>query len=129
MTPVATLVRQHLGAAEDFEMGNFRVFELQGRPVGVVRTEQGFFAVRNRCPHQGADICSGLVTGTMEASAPGEFSYSEEKLVVVCPWHRWEFELGTGESYGRVTRKRLVTYEVEVEDGEVYVLMKGRREQ
>jgi nitrite reductase/ring-hydroxylating ferredoxin subunit len=65
----------------------------------------------------------------MEASAPGEFSYSDEKLVVVCPWHRWEFELGTGESYGRVTRKRLVTYEVEVENGEVYVLMKGRREQ
>ena len=128
MTPVATLVRQHLGAVDDFAPGRFRVFELQGRPVGVVRTEQGFFAVRNRCPHQGADICAGLVTGTMEPSAPGEFSYSEEKLVVVCPWHRWEFELTTGESYGQVTRKRLVTYEVEVEDGEVYVMMKGRKE-
>lgn len=128
MTPVATLVRQHLGAVADFEPGCFRVFELQGRPIGVVRTEQGFFAVRNRCPHQGADICAGLVTGTMEPSAPGEFSYSEDRLVVVCPWHRWEFELATGESYGQVTRKRLVTYEVEVEDGEVYVLMKGRRE-
>jgi nitrite reductase/ring-hydroxylating ferredoxin subunit len=121
-------MRQHLGAVDDFEPGRFRVFELQGRPVGVVRTEQGFFAVRNRCPHQGADICAGLVTGTMEPSAPGEFSYSEEKLVVVCPWHRWEFELTTGESYGQVTRKRLVTYEVEVEDGEVYVMMKGRKE-
>jgi 3-phenylpropionate/trans-cinnamate dioxygenase ferredoxin subunit len=129
VTPVATLVRQQVGAVEDFEPGRFRVFELQGRPVGVVRTEQGFFAVRNRCPHQGADICAGLVTGTMEPSAPGEFSYSEERLVVVCPWHRWEFELASGESYGQVTRKRLVTYEVEVEDGEVYVLMKGRREQ
>jgi nitrite reductase/ring-hydroxylating ferredoxin subunit len=128
VTPVATLVRQHLGAVDDFEPGRFRVFELQGRPVGVVRTEQGFFAVRNRCPHQGADICAGLVTGTMEPSAPGEFSYSDEKLVVVCPWHRWEFELTTGESYGQVTRKRLVTYEVEVEDGEVYVMMKGRKE-
>jgi nitrite reductase (NADH) small subunit len=128
VTPVATLVRQHLGRVEDFEPGRFRVFELQGRPVGVVRTEQGFFAVRNRCPHQGADICAGLVTGTMEPSAPGEFSYSEEALVVVCPWHRWEFELATGESYGQVTRKRLVTYEVEVDDGEVYVMMKGRKE-
>jgi nitrite reductase/ring-hydroxylating ferredoxin subunit len=128
VTPVATLVRQHLGAVDDFEPGRFRVFELQGRPVGVVRTEQGFFAVRNRCPHQGADICAGLVTGTLEPSAPGEFSYSDEKLVVVCPWHRWEFELTTGESYGQVTRKRLVTYEVEVEDGEVYVMMKGRKE-
>ena len=128
MTPVATLVRQHVGTVDDFEPDRFRVFELQGRPVGVVRTEQGFYAVRNRCPHQGANICAGLVTGTMEPSAPGEFSFSDERLVVVCPWHRWEFELATGESYGRVTGKRLVTYEVEVEDGDVYVLMKGRRE-
>ena len=128
MTAVATLARQHVGAVEDFELGRFRVFELQGRPVGVVRTEQGFFAVRNRCPHQGAGICAGIVAGTMEPSAPGEFSFSEEALVVVCPWHRWEFELATGESYGRVTRKRLVTYEVQVEAGEVYVMMKSRRE-
>jgi nitrite reductase (NADH) small subunit len=119
MTAVSTLARQRVGAVDDFEPGRFHVFELQGRPVGVVRTEQGFFAVRNRCPHQGAGICAGIVTGTMEPSAPGEFSFSDEALVVVCPWHRWEFELATGESYGRVTRKRLVTYEVEVEAGEV----------
>jgi nitrite reductase (NADH) small subunit len=93
-----------------------------------VRTSQGFFAVRNRCPHQAAPICSGLVSGTMEPSAPGELSYSEETLVVTCPWHRWEFELDSGESYGRVSGKRLVTYPVEVDDdGEVYVVMRGRR--
>jgi nitrite reductase (NADH) small subunit len=127
VTQLATRVRRHVGAVEDFELGRFRVFTLDGRPVGVVRTEQGFFAVRNRCPHQGAEVCAGRVTGTMQPSAPGEFVYSDENLVVMCPWHRWEFLLETGESYCRVTTKRLVTYEVEVEDDEVYVLMKGRQ--
>jgi nitrite reductase (NADH) small subunit len=121
------LTRRPVGAVEDFPLGEFKVFEIGGRPVGVIRTSQGFFAVRNRCPHQGADICAGRVAGTMVASRPFEYEYSEQPLVLTCPWHRWEFVLDTGESYGRVTGKRLVTYEVEVEDGHVYVMMKGGR--
>jgi nitrite reductase (NADH) small subunit len=127
MTQLATRARHHVGAVDEFELDRFRVFSLAGRPIGMVRTIQGFFAVRNRCPHQGADICAGRVTGTMEPSAPGQFSFSEDTLVVTCPWHRWEFALDTGESYCRVTSKRLVTYPVEVADGEVYVMLKGRR--
>jgi nitrite reductase/ring-hydroxylating ferredoxin subunit len=81
--------------------------------------------VRNRCPHQGADICAGKVSGTMVASQPFEYEYSEETLVVACPWHRWEFELATGAGFGRITNKRLVTYPVEVRDGHVYVALRG----
>jgi 3-phenylpropionate/trans-cinnamate dioxygenase ferredoxin subunit len=117
----------HVGAVDDFELGRFRVFELAGRPVGVVRTEDGFYAVRNRCPHQGADICGGWVTGTHVPSPPGSYTYSEERMVVQCPWHRWEFDLATGESVEHVAAKRLVTYAVSVQDGEVYVQMKGGR--
>jgi nitrite reductase/ring-hydroxylating ferredoxin subunit len=117
--------RHHVGAVEEFPIGRFRVFEIAGRPVGVVRTGQGFFAVRNRCPHQAADICSGTVSGTMVASRPFEYEYSEETLVVACPWHRWEFELATGASFGRITKKRLVTYLVEVDDDQVYVTLRG----
>jgi nitrite reductase/ring-hydroxylating ferredoxin subunit len=127
VTQLATLTRHRVGAVDEFELDRFKVFSIDGRPVGVIRTTRGFFAVRNRCPHQGAEICAGRVTGTMEPSAPGEFSFSDETLVVTCPWHRWEFVLGTGESYCRVTTKRLVTYQVEVEDDEVYVMLKARR--
>jgi nitrite reductase/ring-hydroxylating ferredoxin subunit len=117
-----------VGAVDDFQVDTFRVFELAGRPVGVVRTSRGFFAVRNRCPHQGADICAGKVAGTMVVSdRPYEYHYSDENMVVACPWHRWEFELATGYAYGRVTNKRLVTYEVEIDEDQVYVVMGRRR--
>ena len=128
MTPRA-LVRHRVGAVEDFELDRFRILDLEGRPVGVVRTEQGFFAVRNRCPHQGADICLGTVRGSMVPSAvPHEYEFRSDTLVVACPWHRWEFELATGRSYGGVTTKRLVTYATDVEDGEVYVTLRGGSE-
>jgi nitrite reductase/ring-hydroxylating ferredoxin subunit len=127
MAASRTLVRHHVGSVGDFAAGRFKVFDLGGRPVGVVRTAQGFFAVRNRCPHQGANICEGTVGGTMVASSPHEYEYREDVLVVACPWHRWEFELNTGDSFGKVTNKKLVTYAVEVEDGEVYVMMRGGR--
>jgi nitrite reductase (NADH) small subunit len=125
MTATATAGRHCVGSVEEFEQGRFRVFEIAGRPVGVVRTGEGFFAVRNRCPHQGAEICGGRVAGTMVASAPGEFSYSDAEPILACPWHRWEFRLADGASVGPVTSKRLVTYEVEVEQGEVYVKLRG----
>jgi nitrite reductase/ring-hydroxylating ferredoxin subunit len=127
VTAVQAGVRHHVGPVDDFELRTFRLFTLAGRPVGVVRTEHGFFAVRNRCPHQGADICAGRVSGTMLPSDPQEYRYSEDTLVVVCPWHRWEFELDSGHSVGQVTRKRLVTYPVEVVDGEVHVILKAAR--
>lgn len=124
MSATRAPARHRVGELEDFPLDAFRVFEIAGRPVGVVRTRQGLFAVRNRCPHQGAAICAGRVSGTMVASAPFDYEYSEQTPVIACPWHRWEFELDSGRSYGRVTNKRLVTYPVEVEDDQVYVVMR-----
>jgi nitrite reductase/ring-hydroxylating ferredoxin subunit len=126
MTAVVKAPARHrVGAIGEFALNAFRILEINGRPVGVVRTEQGFYAVRNRCPHQGADICAGRVAGTMLPSDPQEYRYSEDQLVVVCPWHRWEFALDSGRSVGDVTRKRLVTYPVEVVGDDVFVLMKS----
>lgn len=119
-------VAHSVGAEDEFELDRFRLFELDGRPVGVVRTASGFFAVRNRCPHQGAAICAGLVSGTMAASGPREYVYRDERRVLACPWHRWEFDMETGASVGAITKKRLVTYPVRVEDGRVIVSMPGR---
>lgn len=125
MTLTTGAVRHRVGAVHEFEENVFRVFEIEGRSVGVVRTNRGFFAVLNVCPHQHAPICQGRLGGTMRPSAPGEYVYCEDEPVLSCPWHRWEFELATGESYGKVTRKRLLTFDVEVAGAEVFVL--GRR--
>jgi nitrite reductase (NADH) small subunit len=117
----------HVGAETDFEENTFRIYEVEGRSVGVVKTKAGFFAVNNTCPHQGAAICEGRVGGTMTASRPHQYAYSDDVLVASCPWHRWEFELATGRSYGNVTTRKLLTFEVLVQDGQVYVAGRKRR--
>jgi nitrite reductase/ring-hydroxylating ferredoxin subunit len=126
VSAVRAPVRHAVGHVDDFTLDEFRVFDLGGRPVGVVRTPDGFRAVRNRCPHQGADICAGRVTGTWRSHGPQHYEYDGTARIVICPWHRWEFDLQDGTSVARVTNKRLVTYAVEVDGADVYVLMKGR---
>lgn len=121
-----TVGRYRVGAVSEFELDRFRVLELDGRPVGVVRTDRGFFAVHNRCPHQGAEVCAGLLThGTLQASRPHEYVVAREASIVVCPWHRWEFDLATGRTIGGISGKRLAVYPVEVVDETVYVRLPG----
>ena len=119
--------RVHAGAVEEFALDEFRVVEIPGGSIGVVRTATGFYAVRNRCPHMGADMCGNPVTRTTLPAGPFEYRLDEDSCVVRCPWHRWEFRIDDGRAIGGITRKRLVTYDVVVEDGQVYVLRGGGR--
>jgi nitrite reductase (NADH) small subunit len=72
--------------------------------VTVGRTEIGLFnvggemrAYRNACPHAGAPVCLGRVSGTSMPSGVYEYIYGLEGRILRCPWHGWEFDLVTGE--------------------------------
>jgi nitrite reductase (NADH) small subunit len=120
-------VRIHAGAVDDFALDEFRIVEVDTGSIGVVRTAEGFFAVRNKCPHMGAEICASRATRTMLPSRPFEYAVDDAHTVVRCPWHRWEFHMDTGESVGQVTGKRLVTYDVIIEGQEVYVQRRAKQ--
>jgi 3-phenylpropionate/trans-cinnamate dioxygenase ferredoxin subunit len=118
--------RVYAGRVADFILDRFRIVEIPGGSIGVVRTKDGFFAVRNRCPHMGADVCDRTIASTvLPGEKPFEYRLGHESSVVRCPWHRWEFLVQTGESIGRTTKKKLVTYPVEVDGDDVYVLRRG----
>ena len=117
-----------LGPLERFPLDRITLVEIDGREVGIVRTPDGVFAIGNRCPHQGAPLCSGRVTGTMLASEPNRYVYGEEALVVRCPWHGFEFDLRTGRSFEGVIRGRIPVYPVEVRDGVVHCSLTTREE-
>lgn len=115
-------LRHYLGEVDDFEPGVFRIFDVGGSEIGVVRTEVGWSAVANACPHQNAPICLGALGGTNLPSRPGDYLYGLDGVVLRCPWHSWEFEVTDGSAVGGITTKRLTTYPVEVDGGSVYVL-------
>ena len=107
-------------AADELPPGGRRIVDADGRSIGVFNIDGELFAVRNTCPHQGAQLCLGTVSGTMLPSDPYEYLYGRESRVLRCPWHGWEFDLETGEKLFDVTeRARVKTYPVSVEGGRV----------
>jgi NAD(P)H-dependent nitrite reductase small subunit len=50
------------------------------REVALFHVDGTFYALQNRCPHQGAPLCEGRITGQ----------------TVTCPWHAWTFRLEDG---------------------------------
>lgn len=73
--------------------------EVGGRSIGVFRVGERFFGIRNRCPHQGGPLCLGHLLGDAVADAPGDARLSEDPLRIACPWHGWEYDLATGQSF------------------------------
>jgi len=119
-------VKERLGSVEDFADGKITIREVEGRSVGIFREGDAFSAMLNVCPHRAAPVCQGLLGGTMLPSKPGEYVYGLEGQVLRCPWLGWEFDVRSGESIGPVDKRNLTMYEIAVEDGDVFVDVKGR---
>jgi len=112
-------VDQWVASLEDLRREGCRVVEVDGRPVAVLSVGDDLFAVSNRCPHMGAPMCAGSVGGTLVASAPQEFVYGRHERVLRCPWHGWEFDLGSGRSLFEPRRVGLRVFPVTCVDGQV----------
>lgn len=71
------------------------------------RTQQGFFAVADACPHLGASLSKGVCNNFME---------------VVCPWHSYRFDLKTGaENTGNQANMYVKTFPTKVEKTGIYI--------
>jgi nitrite reductase/ring-hydroxylating ferredoxin subunit len=116
-----------VGAVEDFAPGRCRIVQAGAFEIGVVRWTDGrFFALRNRCPHQGGPICAGRVGAKLVADAGGEIALAQDAPVITCAWHHWEFDLATGRSVWNERIPRLQTFPTTVsEDGRVLVEIRG----
>jgi len=107
--------------ATELPPGSKRAVEVDRRSICVLNSDGRYYAVRNRCPHQGAPLCAGAVSGTMLPSAPHQLVYGLEGKVLRCAWHAWEFDLESGRSLFDPEGKRVRVYPAGVEDGMVWV--------
>lgn len=104
-----------IAPARDIPPGTRRIVQIQNRSVGIYNVNGDYYALRNLCPHQGAPLCLGSVTGTTLPSRPGEYRFGRKGEIVRCPWHGWEFDITTGRSIFNPQRVRVKTYDVVVE--------------
>ena len=111
------MARYVVAAADEIPPGERKIVTVAGRTIGIFNLGGEFFALRNRCPHQGGPLCQGKTWGVLQARAPGEIAYSRAGEVLTCPWHAWEFDIRTGQSWCSPERLRVRSYEVHVEPG------------
>ena len=115
-----------VGPISELPVGAKKILELGGRSVGIYNSRGTLYAVQNVCPHALAPICFADPSGTMLPSAPGELKYGMDGLVLRCPWHNWEYDIRTGEALFGTDRRRLATFPVTVEEGQVVVTIRPR---
>jgi 3-phenylpropionate/trans-cinnamate dioxygenase ferredoxin subunit len=84
------------------------------RAIGVFNVHGEYYALRSLCPHQGAPLCLGTITGTARSDSPGEIIWERAGQILRCPWHGWEFDIATGRSVLNPHRLRVGTYNVTV---------------
>ena len=118
-------MRYVVARAGELAPGQRRIVPVGRAEVGVFNVDGRYFAVRNVCPHAGAPLCLGTITGTFLPAQPYEYHYAREGLVLRCPWHGWEFDLESGESFFD-QRMRVKTYRVVEEAGEVVLYTESR---
>jgi len=107
---------------DEIPVGGVKIVQVAGKEIGIFRTPDGFSALKNVCPHRGAPLCQGEVTGTFAPSRPREYLWVRDGEILRCPWHAWEFDLHTGEAL-HVPGQRVAAYRVVVEGNSVMLCL------
>ena len=107
-----------IGPVAETPPGSKKDVRVGGLSIAVFNVDGSFYALNNRCPHQGAPLFKGSLCGRIESNGPGDYQYDPQKTLVRCAWHGWEFDLATGKSWFDPERKRIKPYPVNVESGE-----------
>ena len=64
--------RHVVASVEEIAPGTCKVVTIKGREIGVFNVNNEFFALINRCPHQGAPLCQGAIVSRLVAPSPGD---------------------------------------------------------
>ena len=72
----------------------------------LVRTRRGFYAIKNQCPHQAFPLHNGVCT---------------EEDEIICPYHRYKFDLKTGNSHSENCSGRLQKYAMKINEKGLFI--------
>jgi nitrite reductase/ring-hydroxylating ferredoxin subunit len=106
-----------VGEVDAFPPGTTTRVEIDGRAIAIFNVRGVFYALRDICPHQGASLAAGYVIPWVTSQEPGHYDLDTSRQLVKCPWHGWEYELETGQSWCEPGKDRVKAYEVSVKHG------------
>jgi nitrite reductase/ring-hydroxylating ferredoxin subunit len=112
-------MRVVVGKVSDFANGDRKIIDVNGKSIGVFRIDDKFYALRNRCPHQFGPLCLGKLAQRVISDGPGDVRMDSGPPLLACPWHGWEYDIATGQSFMGPGRGNMaaLSYDVDVLPG------------
>lgn len=107
--------RLRVGPAESVIPGKATIITEGKLSIGVYQIDGKYYAIRNFCPHQGAELCKGRLMGTHAPGEVREYRPDLDGRVQRCPWHGWEFDIPSGKGLYD-NRARIKTYRCVVDE-------------
>jgi 3-phenylpropionate/trans-cinnamate dioxygenase ferredoxin subunit len=104
--------------AEDIPPGSRLIVDVGGREVGIFNIKGSYYGMLNRCPHVGGPLCQGQLVNSVTSTGPGQITLDESQDLLTCPWHNWEFDIRTGQSYWDPKNMRARPFAVNVAGGQ-----------
>jgi nitrite reductase/ring-hydroxylating ferredoxin subunit len=108
-----------VAAENDMAVGTMKAVSVEGQEVMLARTQDGFYAVSNICPHMKGKLSKGTLDGN----------------IVTCPRHGSQFDVSTGENVRWLKGKGVISqaakimkpprgidsYKVELKNGRILI--------
>ena len=101
---VENLIWSRVGDLNMLDVGRITTVQIEHHTICLTRTEEGYGAINNRCPHQGGPLGDGFL----------------QDGFVICPWHAYEYHPCTGEPPGGYD-DAVPAYAVDERDDGLYV--------
>ena len=103
--------------ADEIAPGGRKLVEVAGRAIALFNLNGEYYAIADKCPHEAGSLCKGKLTGLPEADEPGKYRFSRPGEFIRCPWHGWEFDIRTGQSWCDPQKMRVRSYETALAHG------------
>ncbi len=96
----------HIANTSQFQEKTAITVKHAGKQIALFRTDDAFYAIDNRCPHEGYPLREGTL--------------DNGSCVLTCQWHNWKFDLKTGqclvgEDHVRTYALRVVNNEIQLD--------------
>jgi nitrite reductase/ring-hydroxylating ferredoxin subunit/uncharacterized membrane protein len=90
----------------EIEVDQMKLVHLDGERIVLARTEDGYVAFEDRCPHRGGSLAGGgMICSTVQ-----------------CPWHGSQFDVRDGSLRAGPAETGIRTYAVQEENGEIRIV-------
>ncbi|HEU5102250.1 MAG TPA: non-heme iron oxygenase ferredoxin subunit [Roseiflexaceae bacterium] len=91
----------------DIPPGAMRYIEVDGLPIALANVGGTIYAFSDTCRHEGGPLSAGVLIDD----------------TVTCPWHGWTYSVRSGKAIVPPVGIRIPTYEVRVENQDVFVVV------